>query len=240
MTENERKIKKKDLYLEYGQINCIKRELLSSACNACSVGFYLREIQMYDLWKCTDIYENNKYNPKYTFFDWCKDELNLSRRSVSRFIDINIAFSSKTSSGNSSIYLDEKYKKYNASQLAEMLGLSPAALNKIKPDMTVKDIRDIKAADRHEDDEDGIFMNKEEVVASSIEPTAVNVSCDKDFDLKKYKNKTYHVCNTVFDKFVSSPSQYTQQFFQLQEYLNKGYLVRIVLYEADNDIDKVG
>lgn len=222
------------LYGEYGYINCIRRELYGTAENAVALGFYLNELREFEDWKESDFYKNFKpeqYTTKkgvikftqYDFYSYCKDEFNLSRRSIDRFIDINIAFCKRTSSGSRSKFIDDEYKNYNPSQLAEMLKFNDKQLKLIKSDMSVKEIREIKAED-------------------SISPEDVNVIFDKDYDQedKKYKGKNYCVNGLLYDRFVASPSQYTQQFIKVQEYLNKGYLLRLVLYAPKKDNNNSG
>lgn len=225
-----------NLYGEFGYINCIRRELYGTAKNAVALGFYLNELREFEDWKESDFYKKfkpEKYTTKkgvvkfttYDFYSYCKDEFNLSRRSVDRFIDINAAFCRRTSSGRRSKSIDSEYENYNPSQLAEMLQLNDKQLKLVKPDMSVKEIRELKTD------------------SDSIAPEDVNVVFDKDYDQedKKYKGKNYHVSGLLYDRFVSSPSQYTQQFIKVQEYLNKGYLLRLVLYAPeDNNSEQSG
>lgn len=223
-----------NLYGEFGYINCIRRELYGTSENAVALGFYLNELRQFEYWKSSDFYKNFKpeqYITKkgvikftqYTFYCYCKDEFNLSRRSVDRFIDINAAFCRRTFAGGRSKCIGDEYKDYKPSQLAEMLQLNDKQLRLVKPDMSVKEIREVKAE------------------PDSIAPEDLNIAFDKDYgqEDKKYKGKTYHVNGLVYDRFVSSPSQYTQQFIKVQEYLNKGYLLRLVLYapKDKNNLD---
>lgn len=223
-----------NLYGEFGYINCIRRELYGTAENAVALGFYLNELRTFEDWKESDFYKNfkpEKYTTKkgvvkfttYDFYSYCKDEFNLSRRSIDRFIDINAAFCRRTPAGKRSKCIDDEYKNYNPSQLAEMLQLNDKQLKLVKPDMSVKEIRELKTED-------------------SIAPEDVNVVFDKDYNQedKKYKGKNYHVNGLMYDRFVSSPSQYTQQFVKVQEYLNKGYLLRLVLYAPEDKNNSEG
>lgn len=216
------------LYGESGSVSCIQKQLSSSCENAVAIGFYLDEIKRYDFWKESNTYKEFKskiYMTKsgitkyteYTFYDFCMQELGLSRRSVDRYMNIFKAFSSVSSSGVRQKFVDEKYKDYSCSQLAEMLGLSEKVKEKVKPDMSVKQIRELKNE----------FKEKEEP------ETFENIDKDTVFEDKVFKKKKYHACGLIYDKYVSTPSQYTQQFIQLQEYLNQGYLVRLLLYAPE-------
>lgn len=234
-------------------VNCIKRELHKSCENAVAIGFYLDEIKRCEYWKATDYYKNYKAHfyktpsgcdklSTYTFYDYCSDEFHFSRRTVDRYINIFFAFSHiNGSSGMRTKFIDEKYKDYTSSQLAEMLQLSEKQRNKINSSMTVKEIRNLKSSlsgNENYDDSEGSFLNKEDVVSDgSVNPEDVNIVFDKEFEDKVYKQKKYHVCGLLYDKFVSTPAQYSNQFVKLQEYLNKGYLVRIVLYGPERELN---
>lgn len=233
------------LYGEFGNVNCIRMELKNSSENAVAIGFYLNEIKRCEYWRATKFYK--EFKPKnvevkrkgysyyksshYTFYDYCCDEFNFSRRTVDRYLNIYMAFAKVTKSGTRTKFIDDKYKDYNCSQLSEMLGLSDKKRQAVNPNMTVKQIRDLKK---------GNIDARSDKEVDSYSPDDVNVSFDKDFEDKTFKKKKYHVCGLLYDKFVSTPSQYTQQFVKLQEYLNKGYLARIVLYAPEDGSELEG
>lgn len=216
------------LYGKFGSVYCIRKQLSSSCENAVAIGFYLDEIKCLEYWKEANTYKEFKsssYKTKtgiikyteYNFYSFCMLELGLSRRSVDRYMNIFKAFASVSSSGVRQRFVDDKFKDYSCSQLAEMLGLSDKAKEKVNPDMSVKQIRELKNE----------FKDKEEEEPETFE------NVDKEdiiFEDKMFKKKKYYPCGLVYDKFVSKPSQYSQQFIKLQDYLNKGYLVRMVLY----------
>ena len=70
-------------------------------------------------------------------------QLGYSQSSVSRFINI----CEKFSKDHNSPELDEKYSGFDKSQMIEMLPLEPEQIEKVTPDMTVKEIREIKKKD---------------------------------------------------------------------------------------------
>lgn len=249
------------LYGDMGSVNCIREELRSSSENAVAIGFYLDEIKRCEYWTASKYYkefkpkvvglrgDSYKYD-KYTFYDYCRDEFHFSRRTVDRYMNIFIAFARVSRCGIRTKFVDDKYKDYNCSQLSEMLGLSDKKRKTVNPDMTVKEIRALKKTECNKDklenkkdveldeaeavDEVVTFVNKNG--GDSVAPDDVNIVKDKDYasEDKIFKKKKYRVCGVLFDKFVSTPSQYTQQFVKLQEYLNNGYLARIVLYAPED------
>lgn len=239
------------LYSQYGVVNCIKKELYSSAENAVAIGFYLDEIERLNLYTVSKFYKNfksQKYKTpsgivkftQYTFYDYCKDEFNLSRRSVDRYMNIFKSFCSYNGFVRTK-FIDKKYEKYNASQLAEILGLSDRQRESVKPNMSVKEIRKLKTEKEDSvsesvdfvpapEDEIATFLNKND----AIDVDDVNIDDNSNFEDKTFKKNKYHK-SKLYDKFVSNPAQYSQQFLKVQEYLNNGYLLRLVLYAPHQD-----
>ena len=82
----------------------------------------------------------------YSFYDFCLDNFNMDKSSVSRCLNVFYAFAEKDSDSFSrKMWIDDKYKDYSYSQLCEMVSISDEKLLKqIKPDMSVKDIRELK------------------------------------------------------------------------------------------------
>lgn len=228
------------LYSDFGSVSCIKRELHSTCENAVSIGYYLSEIRYNNSWKYTDFYKNfvaEQYTtPKgvikyttYTFYNYCSDEFNLSRRSVDRYILIYNKCSSVNSSGYRTKFIDEKYKQYSASQLAELLYLSDSKQKLVNPGMTVKEIRALKDDEAlHLDEEDD--NNTDDVY--DPEDVGINVQLRSK---QYYRNKGYMPAPELYDKLISTSSQYTNQFVKLQEYIKQGYLVRLTVYKPGVD-----
>ena len=78
--------------------------------------------------------------------EFAKAEYGLSKDVVSRYIAIN----DKYSEGGYSEHLQEKYKKFGVSKLQEMLTLPDAVADVLTPDMTRKEIQQIKAEVKEE------------------------------------------------------------------------------------------
>ena len=78
--------------------------------------------------------------------EFAKAEYGLSKDVVSRYIAIN----DKYSEGGYSEHLQEKYKKFGVAKLQEMLTLPDAVADVLTPDMTRKEIQEIKAEVREE------------------------------------------------------------------------------------------
>jgi len=121
--------------LERSWLDCsrgyINNDLQSIGESFLKLGAHLKEV------RDNKYYELGGYK---NVFDFALDEFNLSKSSVSRFINIHIAFSEN----HNSFHIAQKYKEYNYSQLCEMLSCADDLLAEIKPNMSVKDIRELK------------------------------------------------------------------------------------------------
>lgn len=80
----------------------------------------------------------------FDFYECVEANFGLEKSAVSRCINVWRRFCRETSSGTPQIFLDDRYTDYNYSQLCEMLPLSDDQLWKVKPDMTVREIREFK------------------------------------------------------------------------------------------------
>ena len=74
------------------------------------------------------------------FFAICDIEFGLDKSKVSRYMNVVDEFGSE----NRADGLDEKYRAYKWSVLEELLSLDELQRKQIKPDMTVREVREIK------------------------------------------------------------------------------------------------
>ena len=87
-----------------------------------------------------------------TLWEFCERNLGLDKSAVSRCISVyrefNASKSVKYENGTKTIgsanELDEKWKEYSYSQLCEMVSMNDSQRKLVKPDMTIKQIREIK------------------------------------------------------------------------------------------------
>lgn len=96
-----------------------------------SLGFHLDEfnrLRYYSTLGFNDIY------------DFAEANLGIERSAVSRCIAVFKNFSSP----EDKMHIDKKYKDYSYSQLCEMVCMSEKDRKKVKPEMTVKQIRELK------------------------------------------------------------------------------------------------
>ena len=104
------------------------------------LGFHLRESQ------------KNLYYEDFGFIslaDYADANFGLDKSALSRCMKVFERFSLRQG-GVCKMFLDDRYKDYSYSQLCEMVSIDDGHLQKIKPSMTVKEIRELKRKVREE------------------------------------------------------------------------------------------
>lgn len=108
----------------------IKQSVNRSASEVVYLGFLLRRMM-----------DEKLYQVRYADFDsYLRSELHIDYTLANRFMGIN----KKYSMGGNSRNIDEKYRGYSQGLLIEMLSMSPELEARVRPDMTVKQVREIK------------------------------------------------------------------------------------------------
>lgn len=140
-------IDEKILDIKYGLLNLrsereqakdsfayIAQDILDIKSNYIKLGFHLDEFKRFQY------YEDFGYSD---FYEFCDVNLKLDKTAVSRAISVFYNFSDRQNNIHK-MWIAEKYKDYNYSQLCEMLPLNDEQRKKVTPDMTVQQIRDYK------------------------------------------------------------------------------------------------
>lgn len=112
-------------------LDVIKEESVKIQKSFVKIGWYLKHIQDNELYR-EDGYANIN--------ECAAEQFGYSQSTVSRFIGI----CKKFSKNHNSPELDEKYSGFDKSQMIEMLPMSSEQLEEVRPEMTVRQIRDIK------------------------------------------------------------------------------------------------
>lgn len=112
-------------------VDIIRKELDNIKQSFLAVGWHLKHIKDRGLYK-EDGYTN--------IYDFAGDKFHMSQSNVSRYINLCERFSA----GNGSPRLDERFAGFDYSQLTEMLPMKPEEQEKVTPDMTVRQIREMK------------------------------------------------------------------------------------------------
>lgn len=117
--------------------NKIKHAFYNIAREFVYVGFLLAEC---------DYYETYKEWGYSSIHEYALDRLGLKKSSTYNFINVCKAFTEPTECMPCSYFMKDKYENFNYSQLVEMLSMSDKQRSQVTPDMSVKQIREVKKA----------------------------------------------------------------------------------------------
>lgn len=112
-------------------IGIIQDELLKTKKSFVKIGWYLKHIQD------DKMYEQDGYTD---IFALAQDKFGITASTANRFMNVCAEFSI----GGDSPELDEKYLEYSVSQLFEMLPMKSEDRDDVSPEMSVKEIREVK------------------------------------------------------------------------------------------------
>lgn len=111
--------------------NIIRRDLESMSRKFITIGYYLKLI------RDNEMYRQDGFRDIWEF---AQNTYGISKSTCSRWMAMNDKFSQD---GNSP-YLKEEYRDFGKSQLQEMLYLTDEQMEQARPDMTAKEIREIR------------------------------------------------------------------------------------------------
>ena len=109
----------------------IRRDLESMSRKFITIGYYLKMI------RDNEMYRQDGFRDIWEF---AQDTYGISKSTCSRWMAMNDKFSQ----GGNSPYLKEEYRDFGKSQLQEMLYLTDEQMEQARPDMTAKEIREIR------------------------------------------------------------------------------------------------
>lgn len=115
----------------------ISENLRAAARNVIAIGYYLKQI------RDRELYQEAGYADIWAY---AHDQYGFSKSTTSRYMSRNDKFSRN---GDSPI-LDDKYRDYGKAQLQEMLSLDEEQLERVTPDMTARQIREMKVKEPKE------------------------------------------------------------------------------------------
>lgn len=111
--------------------NIIRRDLESMSRKFITIGYYLKLI------RDNEMYRQDGFRDIWEF---AQNTYGISKSTCSRWMAMNDKFSQ----GGNSPYLKEEYRDFGKSQLQEMLYLTDEQMEQARPDMTAKEIREIR------------------------------------------------------------------------------------------------
>lgn len=127
---------RKERELARASFEYIQRDVADIKNQYIRLGFHLNEMNQ------MGYYEDFGYKD---FYEFCVKNCHMEKSAVSRCINVWKEFADYDATSHShKMWIDEKYKEYNYSQLCELLSLPEKQRVKIKADMTVKQIRQMK------------------------------------------------------------------------------------------------
>ena len=109
----------------------IRRDLESMSRKFITIGYYLKLI------RDNEMYRQDGFRDIWEF---AQDTYGISKSTCSRWMAMNDKFSQ----GGNSPYLKDEYRDFGKSQLQEMLYLTDEQMEQARPDMTAKEIREIR------------------------------------------------------------------------------------------------
>lgn len=173
---------RKERELARASYEYIEKDITDIKTEFIRLGFHLAE--------CQDMkyYEDFGYTD---FYQFVADNWKMEKTAVSRHISIFKKFSavSEEYQNNHKMWLDDRYKEFNYSQLSEMLQMNDKQMSQIKPEMTVKQIRELKK--------------------SWKEPVKTNCDCIKDIQIatSQQKEESLKIVSDVEYKEVKQEKQ---------------------------------
>ena len=109
----------------------IRSNLAGAARNFIAIGYYLKRVRDGELYR-EDGHE--------TIWDFAMAEYGISKSTASRYMSMNDRFSQ----GGNSPLVDDQYKNFDKSKLQEMLSLTDDQMERVTPDNTVQEIRELR------------------------------------------------------------------------------------------------
>lgn len=132
-----------DLITTYGEAkDIIRKDLESMSKKFITIGYYLKYIRDKKLY-IQDGFES--------IWDFAQDTYGISKSTCSRWIHMNDKFSE----GGNSPELRQEFASFGKSQLQEMLYLDDKQIEQAKPEMTAKEIREIRKPQNQEEKLEG-------------------------------------------------------------------------------------
>lgn len=126
----------------------IRANIRTAARSFVAIGFYLKRARE------DRLYEEAGFS---SVWDFAREEFGISRSTATRYMAVNDRFSADGNSPN----LATEYQAYNQSQLIEMVTMTGEQLEQVTPDMTVRELREMKQEDTVEPEETQIVGQME-------------------------------------------------------------------------------
>lgn len=131
-----------DLTMTYFEAkDIIRKDLESMSKKFITIGYYLKYI------RDNELYIQDGFT---SIWEFAQNTYGISKSTCSRWMHMNDKFSQ----GGNSPYLKQEFASFGKSQLQEMLYLDDTQLERAKPEMTAKEIREIRKPEKQTPDQE--------------------------------------------------------------------------------------
>lgn len=168
----------REMILTYQEAkNCLGEKLDGIRNNFIAAGFYMKYI------RDNELYLEDGYKSIWEFAETC---YGIKRSTASRWMSMNDRFSQD---GNSPV-LSDRYLSFEKSQLQEMLYLDDKQIDTVTPDMTVKEIREV----RKPQEPQNVLKKPDETDQEYLNMAAkYMIQCWKKWFLRDFENRVLQV-----------------------------------------------
>ncbi len=169
---------------------------------------FVKEKSCYDWVELDDFWGNVR--PVH-FFEYCEEMFGLDKTQVSRCMNVVDEF------GDQAFGFKKEWQDYSYSQLVELLPLTPEQRKEVKPDWSVKRIREYKkslvATSQQADDDKKALQAYSKF--SSV-PVTIPLSGGR-FNYKKYDRFRGYTLEDILDRLICVESELEEKTKQLSE-----------------------
>ena len=152
----------------------LQEKLTNMKMNFIAAGYFMKYIRDHELY-LEDGYAN--------IWEFAEDIYGIKRTTASRWMQMNDRFSVD---GNTPILADE-YKAFGKSQLQEMLYLEDEQMEEVNPDMTVKEIRELRSPEKK-------LVKPDQDQREYLDAFARHfIACKHDWLLQDFQNRVMNV-----------------------------------------------
>lgn len=186
----------------------INEDLKNMSSNFCKLGFHLYELKYSGFHAYKERGSDSHIANNVRFYEYIKEVFGISKSTCNNYIRVCELFSH----GNTMhMFLDDRYKDYNLSQLIEMASLDRDKWRLVKPNMTVRQIKALKQLpDSYESVDQTIGQSQDDVDTEIVRDSFANI----------YRQRTAHNLEDDLMKCLTSSIKNVDKVSNLVQFLN--------------------
>lgn len=201
--------------LAFASVGYLMNDMINIRENYMRLGFHLFECR------------RNQYYMDFGYpslAEFCAANFGLDSSAVSRCINVFLLFSA-SEKGVHKMWIDDKYKNYSYSQLCEMVSMDDVQRSQVTPDMTIKQIREIKKNQpSFSDSLDALYK----LTSVSQNVSQVATSQPEKFDSTNYSVKKGIVQQNYVKNCKSLENVQLRIFDKNGKFLKYGHIVDVI------------